>query len=114
MSWSSSRHGQGQISTMLMKKPMLRVQSERKLNFSDYQVRIKPREFNFLCNNILWCSVLFIKLKKSFVQYPISAMESRTLPPNHKRQARSDLRGASLEQTQKGFNPFFNYTHTSQ
>ena len=43
---------------------MLRVQSERKLNFSDYQVRIKPREFNFLCNNILWCSVLFIKLKK--------------------------------------------------
>jgi len=47
MSWSSSRHGQGQISTMLMKKPMLRVQSERKLNFSDYQVRIKPREFNF-------------------------------------------------------------------
>lgn len=56
----------------------------------------------------------FYKIKKSFVQYPISAMESRTLPPNHKRQARSDLRGASLEQTQKGFNPFFNYTHTSQ
>ena len=44
MSWSSSRHGQGQISTMLMKKPMLRVQSERKLNFSDYQVRENSKE----------------------------------------------------------------------
>lgn len=48
MSWSSSRHGQGQISTMLMKKPMLRVQSERKLNFSDYQVRNLSREYKFL------------------------------------------------------------------
>ena len=64
MSWSSSRHGQGQISTMLMKKPMLRVQSERKLNFSDYQVRNLSREYKFLWRNILWCLVLFIKLKK--------------------------------------------------
>ena len=44
------------------------------------------------------------------LQYPISAMESRTLPPNHKRQARSDLRGASLEQTQKGLTLFQLYT----
>ena len=67
MSWSSSRHGQGQISTMFMKKPMLRVQSERKLNFSDYQVKIQSREFEFLGGKYLWFLMLFIKLKKKFL-----------------------------------------------